>query len=204
MRRGVKLAALLGSLVAAAAGCMPTYFGASVMNQSNVYQDEGEDNYDGNVYAVPGYTPAQGLALMQQHIDEQSGAVVIADFEHNGVRSDGAWDTNDHNAYFSMIFMAETENRCVVIITPAWLPGYPLADETEEARQDVVTMATQRQSLGLPTVITDGWRVRVADHPEYLQPADYVHLTDDVPDEAHDADTAYSNVVKDAVAACPS
>lgn len=184
----------LGALALAGTACQPLHFGASIMNQANVY---GGD-FDGPVYATPGDTPGEGADTMAAHVDEQSGAIVIADFEHNGIL-DGTWGTDDRNQYYRMLFMRP---RCTVVVLGWRLPPIPAALDT--ARADIRALADQRATLGYPTVVVD-WRPEVLAHPEYIS-ADGVHISDDPQGgttESTDADTAYTDLIRDGIARCP-
>jgi hypothetical protein len=189
----------LGALALATACEPPMHFGASIMAQANGYGG----TFDGPIYADAGRTPAQAAPIVGQQTDAHPTApVVLADVEHNGAR-DGAWSTADRNAEFAMIFASEA---CTVIVTPGYRPGLPYAATLEQAEADIRAMAAQRATLGYPTVVVD-WQPIVNAHPEYLQPApDYVHLTDDPSGgttEATDADSAYTGLIRDGLAACP-
>jgi hypothetical protein len=192
------LAACAAALVAAACE-PPMHFGASVMAQADGYGG----TFDGPVYAQAGRTPAEAAPIVGEQTDAHPTApVVLADVEHNGA-SDGTWSTADRNAEFAMIFASEA---CTVIVMPGYRPGLPYATTLDAAESDIRQMAAQRAALGYPTVVVD-WQPVVNAHPEYIQPApDYVHLTDDPSGgttEETDADSAYTGLIRDGLAACP-
>jgi hypothetical protein len=152
----------LALLILTTAACSPIHFGASILNQSDV----GAGSYDGPVYATPGHTPAQGNATMDAHVDEQSAAIVVTDYEHNGV-ADGNWSSTDHNNYYAMALKRE---RCTVMVK-GWRTNPSQALHT--ARADIEAIADVRRSLDVPTVVID-WAAVV--RPEWLA-ADGVHLS---------------------------
>jgi hypothetical protein len=169
-------------LMVAATGCMPLHFGASQLALSDYHVD-----YDGPVYANSGYTPAQGAQVMAAHVDEQSGPIVIVDYELNGVL-DGVWGVDDHNAEYTMQFMRE---RCVVRLLGDRLDPSPAL---EAARADIQALASVRDSLGFETVVVD-WRPVLAEHPEYVGP-DGVHKA------TREAALAYAQLIDDGKAQC--
>lgn len=162
-RRLIALAAALVGLVAVTGACDPQFFGAS-----NLGLSQAHEAYSGPTYANAGYTPAQGNAVLQAHLDEQTGPIVLVDYEHNGVTSDGVWDTGDHNATAAMLFADE---RCTVYVLGTRYDEY--ADELQVARGDIIVLTGQRAALGFPTVLADLAPVLT---PEDVS-ADGVHLT---------------------------
>lgn len=164
------------------------HFGASILAQSNGYGGQ----YDGPVYAQSGSTKIQGHQLMAAHVDEQSAGIVITDFEHNGI-NDGVWGTDDHNAYFSMVFMRE---RCTVVVLGWRLDPVPAA--LEVARADITELADARRAHGLPTVVVD-WRPHVEQHPEYIVGGeDRRHLA------SQEAAVAFADMIRGGLAQCPA
>jgi hypothetical protein len=175
----VLLAVVLGA-------CQPQHYGASVLNQSNAWSPAG--TYEGPVYATPG--DADGNPEMDAHVDEQSGAIVVTDFEHN-MLSDGSWDEADHNTYFSMVFKRE---RCTVVVL-GWKAEVGPTDPLLVARGDIQDMVSIRTGLGYPTIVVD-WRDVVVEHPEYLA-ADGVHLA------SAEAAEAFAALINNGIAGCP-
>lgn len=180
MSRRLVLAAATLALVGTVA-CQPTYFGASNLALSDHHVD-----YNGPVYANSGYTPAQGAAVVRAHVAEQTGAIVIADYEHNGIR-DGVWGTDDHNGYWSMVFADE---RCTVVVK-GWRYDH-LQDELRGARADIDRIVSERRGLGYPTVVVDLQGV--------LTPADVSH--DGVHLTTADAARRYGRALMDGAASC--
>jgi hypothetical protein len=190
MTRRKRLLMLAGALLLAVSGgaaCQPTYNGASNLSLSSSWGG----SYDGPVEAVAGRTPAQGRAALADGIDDQTGPVVLVDFEHNGVR-DGVWGLEDHDSYFSMVFMRE---RCTVVVL-GWRASVPAGDPLITARTDIQAMAATRASLGYPTVVAD-LRPLIETHPEYLT-TDGIHLSGPA------AATAYANELRAAKDRCPA
>jgi hypothetical protein len=166
-RRLALLAAALVALTFATGACSPQFFGASNLGLSTAHTA-----YSGPVHANAGYTPTQGQQVVSAHVDDQTGPVVIVDYEHNGVTSDGLWTVtgpaSDHNAAAAMIFATE---RCTVWVLGTRYDAH--SAQLQVARADIVELMTQRAALGFPTVVADLATVLT---PQDVS-ADGVHLT---------------------------
>lgn len=183
-RRLALLGLALLALACVSSACSPQFFGAS-----NLALSRAHTSYSGPSHANSGYTPAQGHQVVSAHLNDQSGPIVIVDFEHNGVSSDGVWDIEDHNATAAMLF---ADQRCTVYVLGTRYDAH--AVELQLARADITGLVSQRQALGFPTVLAD---LALVLGPDDVS-SDGVHLT------TAEAAREYHDTLEAARAQCPT